>query len=169
MIRIRFVKAEYTEILNCVLLGVAAQHVKTIVNGNNSYKIIEGGFGCQGRLALRTLFGIFVLVIGERFRRKNWHALFQVLTGGGLASFYLCIFFSFQVYYLSTQTVSMLLAIFVTGIAVLMAVEHNAMSIALLALIGGFLSPVLLSTGENHPYALFSYIAILDLVAIGSA
>jgi uncharacterized membrane protein len=133
------------------------------------YAYDNAWIGPKGRLALGTLFGITALVIGERFRRKNWHILFQVLTGGGLASFYLCIFFSFQVYYLSTQTVSMILAILVTGMAVVMAVAHNAMPIAFLALIGGFLSPVLLSTGENHPYALFSYIAILDLVAMGSA
>ena len=43
------------------------------------------------------------------------------------------------------------------------------MAIAVLALIGGFLSPVLLSTGENQPYILFSYIAILNLVALGAA
>jgi uncharacterized membrane protein len=129
------------------------------------YAYDNAWIGPLGRLALGTLFGITAVAIGERFRRKNWTILFKVLTGGGLASFYICIFFSFQIYYLSTQTISMLLAILVTGLAVTMAVAHNAMSIAILALIGGFLSPVLLSTGQNHPYALFTYIAILNLVA----
>jgi len=133
------------------------------------YAYDNAWIGPQGRLALGTLFGITAVAFGERFRRKNWTILFKVLTGGGLAAFYICIFFSFQIYYLSTQTVAMLLAILVTGLAVAMAVAYNAMSIAILALIGGFLSPVLLSTGENHPYALFTYIAILDLVAMGSA
>jgi uncharacterized membrane protein len=133
------------------------------------YAYDNAWIGPKGRLALGTLFGITALFMGERFRRKDWDILFKVLTGGGLASFYLCIFFSFQIYNLSTQTVSMLLAILVTGLAVAMAVTHNAMSIAILALIGGFSSPVLLSTGQNHPYALFSYIAILNLVAMGSA
>jgi uncharacterized membrane protein len=133
------------------------------------YAYDNAWIGPLGRLALGTLFGITAVAIGERFRRKNWTILFKVLTGGGLASFYICIFFSFQIYYLSTQTISMLLAILVTGLAVTMAVAHNAMSIAILALIGGFLSPVLLSTGQNHPYALFTYIAILNLVAMGSA
>jgi uncharacterized membrane protein len=63
----------------------------------------------------------------------------------------------------------MILAILVTALAVVMAVSHNAASIAMLALIGGFLSPVLLSTGVNRPYAFFTYIAILDLVAMGTA
>jgi uncharacterized membrane protein len=133
------------------------------------YAYDNAWIGPKGRLAIGTLFGITALVLGERFRRKDWSILFQVFTGGGLAAFYLCIYFSFQIYYLSTQTASFLLAILVTGLAVVMAVAHNAMPIAILALIGGFLSPVLLSTGENHPYALFTYIAILDLVAMGAA
>jgi uncharacterized membrane protein len=114
------------------------------------YAYDNAWIGPKGRLALGTLFGITALLIGERFRRKDWDILFKVLSGGGLASFYLCIFFSFQIYNLSSQTVSMLLAILVTGLAVVMAVAHNAMSIAILALIGGFSSPVLLSTGQNH-------------------
>jgi len=63
----------------------------------------------------------------------------------------------------------MVFAILVTALAVLMAVEYDAVSIAILAVIGGFLSPVLLSTGTNQPYALFIYIAILDMVAMGAA
>jgi len=50
-----------------------------------------------------------------------------------------------------------------------MAVAHNAVSVAIVGLIGGFLSPVLLSTGTNHPYVLFTYIAVLDAVAIVAA
>jgi uncharacterized membrane protein len=133
------------------------------------YAYDNAWIGPKGRLAIGTLFGIASIGIGERFRRRHWDILFQVLTGGGLAAFYLCVFFSFQVYHLSDQTLSMVLAVLVTALAVVMAVAHDAISIAILALIGGFLSPVLLSTGTNHPYVLFSYIAILDLVAMGAA
>jgi len=133
------------------------------------YAYDNAWIGPQGRLALGTIFGITALGIGERCRRKDYHILFQVLTGGGLAAFYLCVYFSFQVYHLSDQTISMILASLVTTLAVAMAVAHNAVSIAILALVGGFLSPVLLSTGTNHPYALFTYIAILNLVAMGAA
>lgn len=133
------------------------------------YAYDNAWIGPMGRLAIGTIFGLVALGLGERFRKRQWPILFQVLTGGGLAIFYLCIYFSFQVYRLADQTISFILAILVTGLAVLMAVSHNAASIATLALIGGFLSPVLLSTGVNRPYAFFTYIAILDLVAMGSA
>ena len=133
------------------------------------YAYDNAWIGPMGRLAIATIFGLVALGLGEHFRKRQWHILFQVLTGGGLATFYLCIYFSFQVYRLSDQTVSMVLAVVVTALAVVMAVANNAVPIAILALVGGFLSPILLSTGVNRPYAFFTYIAILDLVAMGSA
>jgi uncharacterized membrane protein len=125
--------------------------------------------GPRGRLIIGALLGVASIVVGERFRRKNWGPLFQTMTGIGLAAFYVCIFFSYQVYHLSAAGPSFILAIAVTVLAVALAVFHDTIAIAILAVIGGFLSPVLLSTGENHPYALFLYIAALDLVAIGAA
>ncbi len=133
------------------------------------YAYDNAWIGPQGRLAIGVFLGIVALGLGERFRRRGWSVLFRVFTGGALAAFYLCIYFSFQVYHLAGQTVAMILAVLVTALAVALAVAHNAVSIAILALIGGFLSPVLVSTGVNRPYAFFTYIAILDLVAMGAA
>ena len=133
------------------------------------YAYDNAWIGPKGRLAIGILFGLVALGLGERFRRRDWSILFQVLTGGGLATFYLCIYFSFQVYRISDQTISMILAILVTVLAIVLAVANNAVPIVILALIGGFLSPVLLSTGVNRPYAFFTYIAILDMVAMGAA
>ncbi len=133
------------------------------------YAYDNAWIGPSGRLAIGTFLGVVALTLGERFRRRDWSILFHVLTGGGIAAFYLCVFFSFQVYHLSGQTLSMFLTILVTALAVVMAVAHDAVAIAILGLIGGFLSPILLSTGTNHPYALFTYIAILDVVAMGAA
>ncbi|MFB3884159.1 MAG: DUF2339 domain-containing protein [Thermodesulfobacteriota bacterium] len=133
------------------------------------YAYDNAWIGPKGRLAIGILFGLVALGLGERFKRRDWSVLFQVLTGGGLATFYLCIYFSFQVYRISDQTISMILAILVTALAVVIAVANNAVPIAIMALIGGFLSPVLLSTGVNRPYAFFTYIAILDMVAMGAA
>jgi len=133
------------------------------------YAYDNAWIGPKGRLAIGVILGVIAIGLGERFRRRNWPVLFQVLSGGGLAIFYLCVFFSFQVYGLSNQTLSMVLAILVTALAVVMAVGYDALPIVILAVIGGFLSPVLLSTGANHPYALFIYIAILDMVAMGAA
>lgn len=125
--------------------------------------------GPQGRLAIGTLAGVGALAVGERFRRRGWPILFQAFTGGGIAAFYICIYFAFDIYHLSGQGTAFALASLVTAFAVVMSVAHNAMPIAVLGLLGGFLSPVLLSTGENRPYVLFGYVLLLDLAALGAA
>lgn len=124
--------------------------------------------GPKGRLAIGSFWGIVAMYLGEHFRRR-FAVLADGVTGIGLAIFYACVYFSFQVYHLSSAGVSFGFAIGVTALAITLAVAHNAVAIAVVAVIGGFLSPVLLSTGENHPYALFLYIAVLDLVAMGAA
>ena len=133
------------------------------------YAYDNSWIGPKGRLAIGTSWGVIALILGERFRRKNWGVLFQTLTGLGLGIFYACVYFSFQVYKLSDPTTSFALASGVTVLAIALAVAHNAMPIAIIAVLGGFLSPVLISTGENRPVALFSYVALLDLVALGAA
>src|SRR5438874_343938 len=51
----------------------------------------------------------------------------------------------------------------ITAAAFLLAVRLNAMVVAVLGIAGGFLTPVLLSTGEDYPLGLFGYIALLDV------
>ncbi len=123
----------------------------------------------RGRLAIGMVTGAAALVCADVLRRRGYDVLFQAITGTGIAIFYACIYFSFQVYHLTSPGFSFLGAILVTMTAIVLAVAHNAVAIAILGLIGGFLSPVLFSTGENHPYILFTYIATLDLVALGVA
>src|SRR5258708_31843576 len=53
--------------------------------------------------------------------------------------------------------------IVVTAATVIMAVAQDAELLALYALIGGFSTPVMLSTGQNREAVLFSYVLVLDL------
>ena len=51
----------------------------------------------------------------------------------------------------------------ITAAAFLLAVRLDALVVAILGMLGGFLTPILLSTGQDNPLGLFGYIAILDL------
>jgi len=44
-----------------------------------------------------------------------------------------------------------------------LSVRLNAMVVAVLGMLGGFLTPILLSTGQDNPLGLFVYIALLDI------
>jgi uncharacterized membrane protein len=57
----------------------------------------------------------------------------------------------------------------VTAAGVALAVLHNAMAIAFMAVLGGVLTPVLLSTGEDARDALFTYLLLLNLGVLAVA
>jgi hypothetical protein len=55
-----------------------------------------------------------------------------------------------------------LLMALITTTAFFLAARLNALVVAILGMLGGFLTPILLSTGQDNPVGLFGYIAILD-------
>src|SRR5438105_15449613 len=50
-----------------------------------------------------------------------------------------------------------------TIVAFLRALRLHAIAVAILGMAGGFLTPILLSTGQDNPFGLFGYIALLDI------
>ena len=48
-------------------------------------------------------------------------------------------------------------------LAVLLSIRRESLFIAVLGLLGGFATPVLLSTGENRPIPLFAYLLLLNV------
>jgi uncharacterized membrane protein len=150
-----------------VWVGVVLLLVSAVLFVKYAYD--NAWIGPQGRLVIGTLAGIAALILGQRFRSREWPVLFQGLTGCGIGLFYICVYAAFSIYGLAGQSTAMALAVLVTALAVVLAVVHNAVSIAILGLLGGMLSPLLLSSGENRPYALFTYLAVLGLTAIGVA
>ncbi|MHB8881016.1 MAG: DUF2339 domain-containing protein [Thermodesulfovibrionales bacterium] len=119
--------------------------------------------GETGRIILGLVAGTGFIAGGEFFqRRKGWTLYGQILTGGGLAILYFSIYAAFAFYHLIPQGLAFgaLIAITTTGIP--LAVRYSALSVVAIGILGGFLTPVMLSTGENRPYSLFSYILLLD-------
>src|SRR5207248_5749079 len=56
-----------------------------------------------------------------------------------------------------------LLMTLITATAFLLAVRMEAQVVAVLGILGGFLTPVLLGSNVDNPLGLFGYIALLDL------
>jgi uncharacterized membrane protein len=122
----------------------------------------------QFRLALVALFGIGLLVLGWRLRtRRRAYAL--PVQGGGIGVLYLTIYASFALYQLLPAAVAFGLLVAVTAAAGVLAVLQDARSLAVLGILGGFLAPVLASTGSGNHVALFSYYALLDVAILGIA
>lgn len=114
------------------------------------------------RVALGALAGLGLLGVGERLRRRGLRPYAYVLSGGGVLILYLSVYAAYEFYKLLAQPVAFLLMTGVTAVAVLLSVRLNALPVAVLGLVGGFLTPVLLATGQDNQVALFTYVSLLD-------
>ena len=116
------------------------------------------------RVALGFLAGLGLLVGGVMMSRKNYLVLSQTLCATGVVILYAVTFACRSIYHFQFFGVmpTFLLMVLITTTAFLLAVRLNALVVALLGMLGGFLTPILLSTGQDNPFGLFGYIAILD-------
>jgi len=122
-----------------------------------------------GRVALAYLAGFALLAVGEMFRRRGLRAFGLHLLGGGIAALYFSGFAAFQIYELIGQVPAFGLMGAVTALAGVLALRHDSMWLAVLGIIGGFLTPVVLSTGTDHQVALMTYMMILNAGILGIA
>ncbi|MGH8499090.1 MAG: DUF2339 domain-containing protein, partial [Methylococcales bacterium] len=98
---------------------------------------------------------------GWRERERN-PAFGLSLQGGAIGMLMLTIFAAYKYFNLLPAGLSFgLIVVLVTG-AALLAVLQNTMWIAVLGFLGGYLAPVLISTGSGNHIALFSYYAVLN-------
>ena len=114
------------------------------------------------RIVLGLAGGLLLAGIGE-FTRRKYPLYGQILTGGGIGILYLSLFAAFAWYHLLSQFSAFFGMIIVTSLGVALAIRHDSVALAGFAVFGGFLTPFLLSTGENNPHQLFLYIALLDI------
>jgi uncharacterized membrane protein len=84
------------------------------------------------------------------------------LQGGAIGVLILTIFGAFRLYALLPSLFAFALLVIVVAGAGMLAVLQDAMALAVLAIVGGFLAPILTSTGGEHHIELFSYYAVLN-------
>jgi len=125
----------------------------------------------QVRVALGYLTGLALLVGGMKLHSRRYRVTAETLCATGAVILYAATFAGHAVYHfpLFGQVPTFLLMTLITATAFLLAVRLNALVVAVLGMLGGFLTPVLLSTGEDNPAGLFTYIALLDVGLIAVA
>jgi uncharacterized membrane protein len=102
-----------------------------------------------------------LLIVGWRLREKR-PIYSEVLQGGGIAGLYLTVYAATRFDLLPTGLAFGLLVVVALAAAIL-AVGQNALSLAVIGTAGGFLAPIMVSTGSGNYIALFSYYAVLNL------
>lgn len=114
------------------------------------------------------LTGMALLAVGWRLRhRKGIYAL--LLQGGGVGVMYLNVFGAAKLYNLIPAQGALAVMVALVALSGLLAVLQNAKYLAFYGAAGGFLAPVLASTGGGSHVMLFSYYALLNLGIVGIA
>ncbi len=134
------------------------------------YSIENNLIGPYGRIAVSITVGLTMIAAGIRLAGKKYHIIAQGLLGGGVATLYLSIFASYKIYKLIPDAkISFALMILITVATAIIAIRLNSMLVAIFGIIGGFCTPVMLSTGTADFPGLFSYMLILGIGVLAMA
>ncbi len=114
------------------------------------------------RLMAVALGGIALLVVGWRLRDKRAQYSWA-LQGGGIGVLYLTIFAAMKLYQLIPAGPAFALLAAVAFLSAFIAIKQSALPLAFLGFAGGFLAPILTSTGQGNHVGLFSYYLVLNL------
>ncbi|HEY3104580.1 MAG TPA: DUF2339 domain-containing protein [Pyrinomonadaceae bacterium] len=123
--------------------------------------------GELGRVAIGVAAGVTFTALGYRYHRRKWRVFSQILTGGGIVLLYLSAYASFAYYHLATQKAAFIYLALLIAEAAALALLYDAPAIAVMALVGGFLVPILLRSDRDQYRSLFGYIFALDVGTLG--
>ncbi len=122
--------------------------------------------GPTGRVLSGAVVSLGLVAFGLRLMDREYRPLGQGLTAAGLAGLYVTAFAAHAVYALVPRAAAAAFLLVITGCAVALADRLSARLLATLAWIGGYLAPILLSTGQDRAVALFAYLLLLGAGAV---
>jgi len=121
------------------------------------------------RVLLGAAGGIALLGFGARLLRGKYRPIGQGLMGCGILVLYLCAYVAGPILDVVDVWVAFVLMILVTIGAGFVSVKGNSLLAAIVGLAGGYLTPIVLSTGTGNLPVLYSYILLLSLGILGVA
>ncbi len=133
------------------------------------YSIDKGWINEVGQVMLSATAGLAMLVAGTRMLGRRYHLFGQGMIGGGIAVLYLTVFAAHSHYdpsLIENQT-AFALMIIVTCLSGWIAVRFNSLLVAVLGILGGYGTPIMLETNVVAYVSLYSYLLILGVGVLG--
>jgi len=127
------------------------------------YAAAEGYFTLPIEARLAVIAGAALLGLGFGWRERVRKPAFALsLQGGALGVLLLTVFAAFKLYGLLPAPLAFGMVVVLVAGSAMLALLQRAMWLAVLGFLGGYLAPVLISTGSGNHVALFSYYALLN-------
>ena len=125
-------------------------------------------FPIELRLAAAGAAGIALLGLGWRLRHRR-PDFARLIQGGAVGVLYLTLFAAARLYGLIPLSLAFGLMVALVALSGALAVLQNAAGLAAFGAAGGFLAPVLTSSGGGSHVVLFAYYALLNAGIFGIA
>ncbi|QIK55102.1 DUF2339 domain-containing protein [Dysgonomonas sp. HDW5B] len=125
------------------------------------YAIDQDWINEIGRVGIGLLTGGIIIGIAHKLKEK-YQVFSSILVGGGISVLYITITLAFREYELFSQPLAFGLLIAITIFSVILSLFYDRRELAIFSLLGGFASPLMISTGSGNYIVLFSYILILN-------
>jgi uncharacterized membrane protein len=124
------------------------------------YSIDQGWMTPLVRVGFGVILGVGLILAGLRMSADRRH-FSQVLIGGGIATFYITGFATFQVLTLISHPVAFAFMVSVTLLAFILSLKQSGAVLALIGAIGGLGTPFLLYTGTSNLPGLIGYTCLV--------
>ncbi len=125
------------------------------------YSIDHGLISPMLRVILGTLAGIGCIGWSQQVQRR-YTVTSNALAGAGIILLYAAFWAARTLYNLVPLELAFGLMGATTFVCCMLSVRHQSLVIAVLGLVGGFATPLLLASDANQPFGLFSYVLVLD-------
>ncbi len=122
--------------------------------------------GPAGRVTIGILLGALMLPWSQWLLSRGYTYFAEGIAGLGEATLFVSVWAGCQYYTLFSRGAGFAALVFVTIIMAALALWRNSSRIAFLSLLGGLLTPALVSSGKNEQLVLFSYLLCLGAAAL---
>jgi uncharacterized membrane protein len=130
----------------------------------------HGLIGPAGRIAISIVVGIVMLAGGIRLLGRKYGVIGQGLMGGGIATLYFSAYAAGPLYHVIPSMAAVFgLMILVTAAAGTVAVRYSSLLIAVLGIVGGLGTPVMLRSATPNAPVLYAYLLLLSAGILGVA
>lgn len=125
------------------------------------YAFDNNWIGPTGRVGIGVLLGALMLPWSQWLLTRGYNYFSEGIVALGAATLYVSIWAGCQYYTVFSRDTGFFAMIIITAVMAAVAIGRNSQRIAFLSLLGGFLTPVLVSSGRDEQVVLFSYLLVL--------
>ncbi len=123
----------------------------------------------RSRVIFGTVSGLVLIGASEVMRRKSFRFAPGAVAAAGVVALYASTWAANSLYALIGDAPALIAFVAITAGCVALAVRHSSQAVAVLGLLGGFATPVVLAMPARDPLGLFGYLLLLNvgLVVVG--